>query len=66
MSSDYKLAIAIGGKLDKSLSSAARDAQGILNQLNGGKDGIGKSIIKGMGAGVAKGVKALFVWSFGD
>ena len=63
MSSDYKLAIAIGGKLDKSLSSAARDAQGILNQLNGGKDGIGKSIIKGMGAGVAKGVKALFVGS---
>lgn len=36
MSSDYKLAIKIGGKLDSSLAAAANQAKGILDQLNGG------------------------------
>ena len=45
MSSDYKLAIQIGGKLDKSLSSAAREAQSILNQLqNGGQTPVQKGL----------------------
>lgn len=63
MSSDYKLAIAIGGKLDKSLSSAAREAQSILNQLNGG--GTGSIVQKGMSA-AGKAVSTFFKASAGS
>ena len=56
--SDQKLTIAIGGKLDASLTSAVNSAQGMLDRLNGGsgKSGIGK-VFSGMGktiTGVAK------------
>lgn len=56
--SDQKLTIAIGGKLDASLTSAVNSAQGMLDRLNGGsgKSGIGK-FFEGVGktaTGVAK------------
>lgn len=57
--SDQKLTIAIGGKLDASLTSAVNSAEGMLDRLNGGsgkKSGIGK-VFEGVGktvTGVAK------------
>ena len=50
MSSDYKLAITIGGKLDASLSSAVREAQGMLDGLNGGGGNKGGMLSKGISA----------------
>lgn len=56
--SDQKITIAIGGKLDASLTSAVNSAQGMLDRLNGGsgKSGISK-VFSGIGktvSGVAK------------
>jgi TP901 family phage tail tape measure protein len=57
--SDQKLTIAIGGKLDASLTSAVNSAEGMLDRLNGGsgkKSGIGQ-VFEGVGktvTGVAK------------
>lgn len=63
MSSDYKLAIAIGGKLDSSLAGAANQAKSILNQLNGG--GTGSIVQKGMSA-AGKAVSTFFKASAGS
>lgn len=63
MSSDYKLAIRIGGKLDSSLAGAANQAKSILNQLNGG--GTGSIVQKGMSA-AGKAVSTFFKASAGS
>lgn len=50
--SDYKLAIKIAGELDPSLSGAVKEAQGYLDELNGGKGGgAGEKILNGVAAG---------------
>lgn len=68
MSSDYKLAIAIGGKLDASLAASVKSAQGMLDQLNGGKGGGAiQKALSGAGkaiAGVAKASAASLSASF--
>lgn len=54
--SDYKLAIKIAGELDGTLQSAVAQAQGYVNQLNGGGiGGTGGMIL----SGIASGAKAL-------
>lgn len=57
--SDAKLTIAIGGKLDASLTSAVNSAEGMLDRLNGGsgKSGISK-VFSGIGQTIANVGKA--------
>lgn len=65
--SDAKLTIAIGGKLDASLTSAVNSAEGMLDRLNGGsgKSGISK-VFSGIGQTIATtGKAALATWASG-
>ena len=54
--SDAKLTIAIGGKLDASLTSAVNSAEGMLDRLNGGS---GKSGISKVFSGIGQTISAV-------